>query len=279
MDYAELAVLVGALLAGGLLSGFMAGLLGVGGGITMVPILFQIFIILGVPEALQMHMAVGTSLAVIAFTSTQSARAHAKRDAIDLAILKFWSPFIMVGAVAGALIIRGIPAVGLKGMFAILVFVLALRFIFLPQQERPQGSEPFGRTFQALVSTAIGFLSALVGIGGGTFSVPFLSANGLSIHRAVGTSAALGFFIALPAAAGFMWAGAGLPDRPVGSIGYVSVIAFLIMIPATSLGAPWGAASAHRLSRRTLELIFGGFLLLVSIRMIWALAASLHWIG
>ncbi len=266
-----MALLIGALLAGGLLSGFLAGLLGVGGGITMVPILFQIFIFLGVPEALQMHLAVGTSLAVIAYTSTQSTRAHAKRDALDWAILKFWAPFIMVGAVAGALVIRGIPAIGLKSMFAVLVFVLALRFLFIPQKERAEGAREIGRFVQASVAGLIGFVSALVGIGGGTFSVPFLSANGLSIHRAVGTSSALGFFIALPAAVGFMWAGADLAGRPWGSIGYVSGIAFLVMIPATTLGAPIGAYCAHRLARRSLELIFGGFLLLVSVRMIWAL--------
>lgn len=173
MDYVELSLLVGALLAGGLLAGFLAGLLGVGGGIIMVPILFQIFTFIGIAESLQMHMAVGTSLAVIAYTSTQSARAHAKRGAIDWAILKFWAPFIMAGAVAGALVIRGIPAVGLKALFAFLVFALGLRFIFLPQQERSEGATAIRRVTQGAVAGLIGFVSALVGIGGAHFRCPF----------------------------------------------------------------------------------------------------------
>lgn len=268
----DLLIVITALLISGLAAGIMAGLLGVGGGLIMVPVLFQCFIFLNVPEAQQMHLAVGTSLAIITITSVQSFRAHVRSGAVDFVTLKLWALPIMFGAASGAVIVRMISADGLKAIFAIVVFVLGLRILFLPDQP-DAASRGVPRFVQVIAASVIGFFSALMGIGGGTFSVPLLAFIGKTIHVAVATSAGIGFFIALPAALGFVWAGWGIEDLPIYSLGYVSGLAFLIMIPATSYGAPIGVRLAHRLDKRKLQTIFGGFLLLMSARMFYA------WLG
>jgi len=265
----ELIFLMIALLISGLAAGVMAGLLGVGGGLIMVPVLFQCFIFLGIPEALQMHLAVGTSLAIITITSVQSFRAHARTGAVDFDTLKLWALPIMLGATAGAIIVRMISADGLKAIFAVIVLILGLRILFLPDQpDAARRGVP--RLVQMIAASTIGFFSALMGIGGGTFSVPLLTFTGKTMHVAVATSAGIGFFIALPATLGFVWSGWDAADLPAYSLGYVSGLAFLIMIPATSYGAPIGVRLAHRLDKKVLQTIFGGFLLLMSARMFYA---------
>lgn len=266
----DIALLIVVLSVAGLAAGVMAGLLGVGGGIIMVPVLFQTFIFLDVPEAIQMHLAVGTSLAIIVVTSLQSVRAHAKLGSVDIETIKLWALPIIIGAASGALIARMVSADGLKGLFALLALTLGIRILLMPQNaELVERKLP--RLLEILGAGLIGFLSALMGIGGGTFSVPFMALLGKSMHKSVGTSAGIGFFIALPAALGFAWAGYGSEGLPPYSVGFVNALAFLIMIPTTLYGAPYGARLAHRLEKRKLQIIFACFLFLMGARMLYAL--------
>jgi uncharacterized membrane protein YfcA len=266
----EYTILAAVLLLAGFSSGLIAGLLGVGGGIILVPVLFQTFIFFDLPTHLQIHMAVGTSLAIICFTGTQSARSHFKRDAVDVAVLKSWGGFIAVGALVGAVAARFIAPVGLKIIFATLALTMAMRML-TSQNGGEAGVARIGQGVQKALATLIGFFSALMGIGGGTLSVPLLNASGHDVHRAVGTSSVLGVVIAVPASLGFIIGGWSVPDLPPTAIGYVNYLAFLVMIPASMAGAPFGAKLAHRLSKKALNMIFAGFLLLSGGRMVLAI--------
>ena len=263
-------MLVMVLSIAGLAAGVMAGLLGVGGGIIMVPVLFQAFIFLEVPEAIQMHLAVGTSLAIIIVTSMQSVRAHAKLGSVDIETIKLWALPIIIGASSGAILARLISADGLKGLFALLALTLGFRILLMPQNSEVI-ERKLPQIFEILGAGLIGLLSALMGIGGGTFSVPFMALLGKSMHKSVGTSAGIGFFIAVPAALGFVWAGQGSGGLPPYSVGFVNALAFLVMIPTTLIGAPYGARLAHRLEKRKLQIIFSCFLFLMGGRMLYAL--------
>jgi len=266
----DMVLLTLGLLASGYVSGIIAGLLGVGGGIILVPVLFQTFVWFDFPAHLHIHMAVGTSLAIICFTGGQSARSHLKRGAVDIEILKSWAAFIGLGALLGSLLARLIVPDGLKLIFATLALVLGARM--LRGAKRQGGTGPtLSSRLQKLLAGITGFLSALMGIGGGTLSVPLLGAAGRDMHRAVATSACLSVIIAVPAAVGFMIGGWSIPDLPPFTLGYVHLLALAVMIPASMLGAPTGARFAHLLSARQLELVFAGFLLLSGTRMVLAL--------
>ncbi len=266
----ELWFLTAVLLSAGFVSGLIAGLLGVGGGIVLVPVLFQTFVFFGFPEPLQIHMAVGTSLAIICFTASQSTRSHYKKGAVDVGVLKSWGGFVAVGALAGAIAARFVTPTGLKIIFATLVLTMAFRMAFSKTAgEASRNSISLG--LQKALSSLIGFFSALMGIGGGTLSVPLLNASGHDVHRAVGTSAAIGVLIAVPAALGFVIGGWSLPDLPPFAFGYVNALAFAMMIPASTLGAPLGVRLAHRMSKKTLNIVFASFLFISGGRMLLAI--------
>ncbi len=275
MDH-DILILCFLLAVSGLVSGLIAGLLGVGGGIILVPVLFQLFIFLGSDAAVQMHMAVATSLAIICFTSVQSWRAHARRGAVDFVILRHWAPAILVGAGLGALGARFISADGLKAIFMLLTLILSARIFMVsgadatPKQAEAKQS-PISLAIQRLLVFLIGFFSALMGIGGGTLSVPLLTYSGRSVHQAVATSAGLGFFIAVPATLGFIIGGWHVSPLPPFTLGYVHVLAFAVMIPTTMIGAPLGVKLAHFLAPKTLRYIFGFFLLASGTRMLLAI--------
>ncbi len=266
----EFAFLGAILLSAGFLAGILAGLLGIGGGIVLVPVLFQTFVFFDVPISLQIHMAVGTSLAMICFTGTQSARSHLKRGAVDGAVLKSWGAYVAVGALSGAIAVRYISPAGLKIIFAALALTMGVRMV-LNRSGGEAGARRFGGGVQKSLAGLIGFFSSLMGIGGGMLSVPLLTTSGLNVHRAVGTSSALGVIIAVPATIGFIVGGWGLPDLPPFALGYVNGMAFLLMIPASMMGAPLGAKIAHGLSKSMLNRIFAVFLLVSGGRMLLAL--------
>ena len=266
----DLIILAGVLLAAGFASGIIAGLLGVGGGIILVPVLFQTFVFFELPAHLQIHMAVATSLAIICFTGTQSARAHFKRGAVDVDVLKSWGAYIAIGALVGAVAARYIAPAGLKIVFATLALTMAVRMI--TNKTGGEASDArIGERVQKSLASLIGFFSSLMGIGGGTLSVPLLNAAGRDVHRAVGTSAVLGVIIAIPATLGFIVGGWSVPDLPNVALGYVNGLAFLMIIPASMAGAPLGAKLAHRLSKKNLNRIFAGFLFISGGRMLLAL--------
>jgi uncharacterized membrane protein YfcA len=262
----DLPSLIVAMLVTGAAAGILAGLLGVGGGIVIVPALEAALGYLGVDLTVRMHIAVATSLATIIPTSISSAAAHYRKSSIDFQVVRFWWPFILVGAVAGTVIASQVTGRVLAGVFAVVALGAAVNMMRPAQGKVFWGEVPRGPG-GALIPTGIGVISTLMGIGGGTMSVPAMTLMSKPVHLAVGTSALLGLVIALPATAGYVVAGWGNDLMPAWSLGYVSVVGFLLITPATVLFAPVGAWIAHALSRRWLSFLFGAFLLVVSIRM------------
>ncbi len=265
-DPASLALLAGALLLSGAVAGLVAGLLGVGGGIVIVPVLFQLFSVLGFDEAVRMHLAVGTSLSTIVATSIVSMRSHARRGGVDWELFRRWAPAIAVGVIGGTLIAAVVRGTALSAVFATVALVVAGYMSLAPDSLRLTDRLPGGAVLAA-IGAAIGGISAMMGIGGGTLTVPTLVLCNYPIRRAVGTAAAVGLLIGVPGTIGFVASGWGEPDLPPLSLGYVSVLGFAVLTPATVLCAPYGAKLAHSIKPRTLRLAFAAFLLATSVKM------------
>lgn len=256
------------LLLTGLVSGTLAGLLGVGGGIIIVPVLFYLFTAFDFSNAITMHLAVATSLAVIVPTSLSSARAHHKKGAVDTERLKSWGVWIILGAAVGGLSSKVLNTEGLLLIFGFIALFMSIN-LFLPETPVVSASPPKTRWVTALVATPIGLLSSLMGIGGGSIAVPAQAMCSIPIHRAVGTASVFGLFIALPGVLGFLWSGLGVADRPIASLGYVSLPAFVIIGIASVTAAPWGSSLAHKMDGLKLRRVFAVFLLLSSINMLY----------
>jgi uncharacterized membrane protein YfcA len=269
-DYFLLAV---AMLVTGGVGGILAGLLGIGGGIVIVPVLEAALTFLGVDEAIRMHVAVATSLATIIPTSVASSRAHHRRKAVDLELVRRWALFVFLGALAGTAIASHVHSDVLYLVFAFVALIVALKMM-LPLEGRTIASDVPRGALVPLIPATIGAVSSMMGVGGGTLSVAALTLFNQPIHRAVGTAALFGLVISLPGTAGFMIAGLDDLRVPPGSIGYVNLIGFALISPTTFLAAPVGAAIAHRLSRRHLSLLFGVFLLIVTARMFYRAVSS-----
>ena len=255
-----------ALLFTGALAGTLAGLLGVGGGIVIVPVLFYLFGVLELAPQSAMHVAVGTSLATIIPTSIASMRAHFRRGSIDTDLLKVWGVAAFLGAMLGAVISGYVKGTVLTAVFAVIAGLVAVNMA-TPNGLRVADSLPGNRFGSGLLGFVIGTFSVMMGIGGGTLSVPVLSAFNFPIHRAVGTASALGLAIGLPGAIGFVIAGWGIADVPPLSIGYVNLVGFALIFPMSVLMAPVGARLAHALSRIWLRRAFALFLGVTSVRM------------
>ena len=251
----------------GAIVGFLAGLLGIGGGFLMVPVMVWLFTALDPANAVYaVHVAIGTSLATIVPTSVASARAHWRRGGTDMSALRLWSPLIVIGALGGGVAARGLEADVLARIFGVFVGILAIHFALpngLPLIRNP----PAGPVATRITAVAVGLASALIGIGGAVLSVPALRASGLTMHRAISTGAAIGFFIALPGTVGYIAAGWGLEGRPDLSLGFVNVGAWLLLLPFSVAMAPVGASLAHRTDGERLKRYFALFLALVAIRM------------
>ena len=257
-----------AMLATGAVAGVLAGLFGIGGGIVIVPVLETTLGFIGVDPAIRMHVAVGTSLATIIPTSISSARAHHLRKSVDVEIVRRWAVFVLLGALLGAWIASRVHSDVLAIVFATLAFLVALKMLFMPESRNLTEEVPRGPLVPA-IPTAIGCFSSMMGIGGGTFSVMTLTLFNEPIHRAVGTAALFGLVISLPGMLGFVAAGWGDPRIPTASLGYVNLIGFACIAPATVLAAPLGAKIAHAFSARRLNMLFGAFLVIASIRLFY----------
>ncbi|CCQ75049.1 sulfite exporter TauE/SafE family protein [Magnetospira sp. QH-2] len=268
LPLADLVPLVAMLAGAGVVAGLIAGLLGVGGGIVVVPVLFHVFGMLDIDPMVRMHAAVGTSLAVIVPTGLSSARAHWRRQAVDTGILRAWGSWIVVGVLLGSAFAARLDGKILTIMFGFLAVIVASRLLFGRPDKAIRDRLPPAPWSQT-IAAAIGGLSAMLGIGGGTFSVPVLTICGRPIHRAVGTAAALGLIIALPGAIGFMVAGWSAPGLPPLSLGYVNLLALAAIIPMSVLAAPLGAKLAHRLKAEHLRRAFAIFLFFVAGRMLF----------
>ncbi|HSN71237.1 MAG TPA: sulfite exporter TauE/SafE family protein [Steroidobacteraceae bacterium] len=260
-------VLIALVAVAGISGGLLAGLLGVGGGIVIVPLLELAFTGAGLDPEVTMHLAVATSMATIVPTSISSSRAHARRDSVDHRVVASWAPWIVGGALLGALVAARLDGRVLAFVFAALALGVAARML-LQRPAAPVPNAMPSASGGSAIPAAIGFLSALLGIGGGTLSVPALTWRGLPIHRAVGTAARIGLWISLPATIGFLLARPPAGTAPPLAIGYVHIPAFVLVSMLTWICAPWGARIAHRASRRLLTAAFSVFLLAVAVRML-----------
>ncbi|MGE4280402.1 MAG: sulfite exporter TauE/SafE family protein [Magnetospirillum sp.] len=270
LDLSNLAVLAAILLAAGAAGGLAAGLLGVGGGIVIVPVLFHLFTTMGLDEAVRMHVAVGTSLATIIATSVSSTRSHWRKGAVDVDLLKQWGPFILVGVILGTSIAGYVRGPALTGVFAVVASFVALHMAFGKKDWHIAESLP-KNPIKALIGMFVGGFSAMMGIGGGTLSVPILSLFRFPIHRAVGTAAAIGFIIAIPGAIGFVLTGWGVDGRPPFSLGYINLLGVALILPTSIFMAPIGAKLAHSLNTQALRRAFAVFLALTAARMFYSI--------
>lgn len=264
----DLLLLALAMLATGAIGGVLAGLLGIGGGIVIVPVLDAALQFLGTEPSIRMHVAVATSLATIIPTSLASSRAHYRRDSVDVPLVRRWAPFVLVGSIVGTWIASRVDSSVLSAVFATVAFIIGMKLVLPMHDRRLTPDVPRGWLIGGVPLT-IGAVSSMMGIGGGTLSVAALTLFNQPIHRAVGTAALFGLVIALPGTAGFMLAGYGDMRLPPGSVGYVNLVGFALISPTTVLAAPLGAAIAHRLTQRRLSALFGLFLLTMSFRMAW----------
>ena len=238
----------------GTCTGFLAGLLGIGGGMLMVPFMTFILSSKGFPADYTVKMAVATSLATICFTSLSSVRAHHQRGAVLWPVARLLAPGILVGSALGAQIAVAMPGKVLSVLFALFVGFSATQ-MFLDRKPKPTRTLPAGPGMFAM-GGLIGMLSALVGAGGAFISVPFMTWCNVKLHNAVGTSSALGFPIALAGTLGYVWAGIGMPQMPAGSVGYIYLPALVIISIASMAMAPLGARTAHRMDIRPLKKVF-----------------------
>jgi uncharacterized membrane protein YfcA len=269
----DLIFLAVSLVAAGAATGLLAGLFGVGGGAVIVPVLYEVFRAIGVPDEVRMPLVVGTSLAVIIPTSIRSYRAHLAKGLVDTSIIKIWAVPVVLGVVGGSVIARYAPPDVFKAVFVAVAFASAMRLLFASDRWKLGDTMP-GPFLMRMYGLVIGVLSSLMGIGGGQLSSLFMTFYGRPIHQAVATSSGLGILISIPGALGYIYAGWPKMDLlPPLSLGYVSLIGFLLFIPTSIWTAPIGARLAHRLSKRRLEVAFGIFLLVVCARFFWSLIA------
>ena len=262
--------LFGVLVLTGAIAGVLAGLLGVGGGIIVVPVLYSLLGFLDIEDSERMHVSVGTSLASIVVTSIVSARSHHRRGAVDTELLKSWAIFIGGGSVLGTMIASAVDGPVLSAIFAVIALLVALYMAFTPADFKIRVGLP-GKWLGRFSAFNIGGVSAMMGIGGGTLGVPYFNAFGYPVHRAVGTSAAIGLIVAVPAAIGFVISGWGIPALPQASIGHVNLLGLLLIAPFTSMTAPLGVRLAHYLSPKALKFAFAIFLFATSARMFYGL--------
>ena len=252
----------------GIFTGIFAGMLGIGGGLVMVPTLAVMFSAqAGFPPEEVLHMALGTSMATILFTSISSLRAHHQHQAVLWKVVIQITPGILFGTVLGTLIASRVPAKPLALFFTVFVCAIALQMVLnlkpKPSRELPGTGGVFA------VGTGIGAMSSLVAIGGGAFTVPFLTWCNVNVQKAIGTSAAVGFPIAIGGSLGYIYNGWGHVDLPPWSLGFVYLPALAWMVPPSMLFAPLGARLAHRLPVVTLKRIFAGLLVLLAAKMLW----------
>jgi len=267
LAHGELAWLVVALLAAGLITGFLAGLLGIGGGGVLVPILYETFTFLHVPDDIRMHMVLGTSFAVIVPTAIQSFRAHRAKGAVDEVVLKRLAPYVIGGVLAGIALVSSVSGVALKWVWIVCAGFLSLKMALGREDWRLANDVP-DNWLVRFAAFAIGLVSTLMSIGGGMFLVTLFTLCGWSILKAVATSSGFGPLIAIPGLLGYVWAGWGNPELPPVSLGFVSVLGAAIIIPMSVLTAPLGVRVAHGISRRKLELAFAAFLFTVAMRLL-----------
>ena len=265
-NYDGLANLLIVLALAAAVAGFMAGLLGVGGGIIMVPALYYAFTVLDFDIVTRMHLSVGTSLAIIIPTSIISTKTHMEYNAVDFKMVKSFGIFILLGVISGTFLAVNLKTPALVLFFSIFAFIVGLFFIFVREKlmENPKRISDFVKKISGVL---IGFISVPLGIGGGSLMVPFMRTFGYDIRTSIGTAAAVGFLIAVSGTITMITGGKIIDNiNTPFSIGYINLLGFVVFVPVTMIMARLGAKAVYKIDKRLLSKIFGTFLILVSIR-------------
>ena len=265
-NYDGLANLLIVLALAAAVAGFMAGLLGVGGGIIMVPALYYAFTVLDFDIVTRMHLSVGTSLAIIIPTSIISTKTHMEYNAVDFKMVKSFGIFILLGVISGTFLAVNLKTPALVLFFSIFAFIVGLFFIFVREKlmENPKKISDFVKKISGVL---IGFISVPLGIGGGSLMVPFMRTFGYDIRTSIGTAAAVGFLIAVSGTITMITGGKIIDNiNTPFSIGYINLLGFVVFVPVTMIMARLGAKAVYKIDKRLLSKIFGTFLILVSIR-------------
>lgn len=273
VPFGDLAMLAAGLLAAGAITGVLAGLFGVGGGAVIVPVLFEVFRLVGVDDEVRMPLAVGTSLAIIIPTSIRSFRGHLAKGAVDTDLLKAWALPVVVGVLVGSALARFAEPWVFQLVFVVVAGFNAFKLIFGRDTWRIAADLPKGLLLR-VYGAFIGLASSLMGIGGGQISNLLMTLHGRGIHQAVATSAGLGVIISIPGAIGYVIAGLGIEGRPPDAIGFVSLLGFALIVPTSLLTAQIGVNLAHAWPKRKLEIAFGLFLAIVSARFLYAMISG-----
>ena len=266
LNLSELINLLVVLAAAAAVAGFMAGLLGVGGGIIMVPALYYAFTVLDFDIVTRMHLSVGTSLAIIIPTSIISTKTHMEYDAVDFKMVKSFGIFILIGVIAGTFLAVNLKTPTLVLFFSLFAFMVGLFFIFLREKlvDNPKKISNFIKNSSGVL---IGFISVPLGIGGGSLMVPFMRTFGYDIRKSIGTAAAVGFLIAVSGTIMMIMGGKIIDNVTTPfSIGYINLLGFIVFVPVTMVMARLGAKAVYKIEKKLLSKIFGTFLILVSIR-------------
>jgi uncharacterized membrane protein YfcA len=260
------------LVAAGGLSGLLAGAFGVGGGTVVVPVLYEVFVMLGVPDELRMPLCAGTSLALIIPTSIASFTSPRKTGAVNFDSLRLWSVPIIAGVIGGTVLARYAPAAVFKTAFVVIALLTAVRLIF--RDRLPTLGQDVPRHLRLPYGLTIGLSASLIGIGGGILSNMIMTFHGRAIHESVATSAGVGVMVSIPGALGYMAAGWDRVGLPPFSAGFVSIAAVLALLPASFFAARLGARIAHHVSKRRLELCFATYLIVVCEQFGFSLALT-----
>ena len=248
--------------------GFVAGLFGIGGGLITVPFLYYIFNSLGIDQQYIMHLAVGTSFAIIIPTSTVSVLTHHKFKAVDFEVVKSYGAYVVFGVILGTIFAASLKTKSLVLFFSIIIFLLSIYLILLKEKEKDVIIQ-MKLHYKIILGVIVGFISAPMGIGGAIMNVPILKFFGYSINKAIGSAAAIGFLIALFGALGFLVTGSYLKTNLPLSIGFLNIPAFLIFIPITTFMARIGAKTVHNIDKNKITKIFGIFLLVIAIKFLY----------
>ena len=268
LDQSQIIFIVTAMAASAVVVGFMAGFFGIGGGLIMVPILFYLFSFVGIEQAFVMHVAIGTSFSIIIPNSIISTKTHMKFKAVDFSIVRTFGVFVVIGVVLGTIFAVSLKTSGLILFFSIMTMIFAIYFLIEKEKINPTPRK-INLIYRVICGFLSGFLSAPMGIGGGVFNTPIFKMFGYPINVAIGTSAAIGFLIALIGAVGFAISGTYLNINVPLSLGFINIPTFLIFIPITTFMAKIGAETVHKFNKRLIGRIFGIYLFIVACKLFY----------
>ena len=268
LDQSQIIFFITVMAVSAILVGFVAGLFGIGGGLITVPVLFYIFSSVGLDQTFIMHLAVGTSFAIIIPTSITSTMTHMKFKGVDFAIVKTFGIFVIIGVILGTIFAASLKTASLILFFSIMTMFIAIYFLIAREKKNPE-LRKINLIYRIIYGFLSGFLSAPMGIGGGIINTPILKMFGYPINVAIGSSAAVGFLISLVGAIGFATSGSYLNINAPLSLGFVNIPAFLIFVPITTFMAKIGAKTVHKVNKEFIGKLFGVFLLIISCRLFY----------